>query len=113
MSSEVEEHEAQVVHAIERWHRPSDLVDFACKGHGFGDSDGGFGVVYASDLDECERGDIPEGFVEVYGFWGATKGGFEFVIDEREYLRILAKTLRAKALCAEAAIVEGLIRKRQ
>ena len=112
MSSEVEEREAQVVHAIERWHRPTDLAEFAAKGHGFGDSDGGFGVIYASDLDEheTERRPIPAGFVEVYGFWGAAKGGFEFVIGEREYLRILAQTLRAKNLSAEAAIVEGLIR---
>jgi len=48
--------------------------------------------------------------VEVYGFWGGAKGGFEFVIEEREYLRILAKILRAQGHMAEAIMVEGLVR---
>jgi hypothetical protein len=111
MSSEVEEREVQVVQAIEHWHRSADLAEFAVKHHGFSDTNGGFGVIYASDLDDYdrERWPIPAGHVNVYGFWGAAKGGFEFVIEEREYLRILAKTLRAKALCVEAAIVEDLV----
>jgi hypothetical protein len=70
-------------------------------------------VIYAGDLDEyatqVEGRIIPDGCVEIYGYWGAAKGGFEFVIEERQYLSILAQTLREKGLVAEALTVESLM----
>lgn len=54
------------------------LVRYALERHGYGDSDGGFGVTYPGDLDEYDRKvnglHVPEGFVLCYGFWGPPEG---------------------------------------
>jgi hypothetical protein len=63
--------------AIRHWSRLPELAEFAARRHGFGDSDGGFGVTYSGDLDDFDRANgefIPEGFVQVYGFWGPPDG---------------------------------------
>ena len=112
MSGATNQRNEQVLQVIQSWYRPAELAEFAVLRHGFGNSDGGFGVTYADDLDEfareIERHLIPSGCVEVYGHWGAAKGGFVFVIGEHEYLTILAKALRDKGLAVEAAKVERL-----
>src|SRR5262245_12592136 len=64
--------------AIRHWSRLPELAEFAALRHGFGDSDGGFGVTYPGDLDdydhEVDGVCIPEGFVQAYGFWGPPNG---------------------------------------
>ena len=100
-----------VVASIRAWSRLSDLASFAVARHGFGDTDGGFGVTYPGDLDEYDRAvegvNIPDGFVEVYGHWGPP-GGYSLLIRESTYLEILAGVLVAKGLHSEAARVEAL-----
>ena len=77
------------------WHWPSldDLIRFAISRHGYGNTDGGFGVTYASDLDDYDREvdgiHIPEGYVEVYGYWGPPDG-YEVQIPEWLYRNLLA-----------------------
>src|SRR5262245_1394976 len=98
--------EGRIIHVIERAPQLAQLAEFALKGHGYGDSDGGFGVVYADDLDEyareVEKRNIPQGYVEIYGYWGASHGGYEFLAEEKEYLEVLVKVLRDRTLDAEA-----------
>ncbi len=97
--------EVAVRDAIRRWWRLSDLAGFAVERHGFGDSDGGFGVTYPGDLDEHDRvvegARIAEGFVEVYGHWGRPLG-YRLVIAESLYLAVLADVLADAGLIAEA-----------
>jgi hypothetical protein len=69
--------QSAVVNSI-RWSRLPDLASSAVARHGFGDTDGSFGVTYPGDLDEYDRAvegaTIPDGFVEVYGCWGPPDG---------------------------------------
>jgi hypothetical protein len=64
--------------AIRHWSRLTDLAEFAAHRHGYGNSDGGFGIKSPGDLDEYAREvdgiRIPEGFVQLYGFWGPPEG---------------------------------------
>jgi hypothetical protein len=86
------------------------LAEFAARRHGFANSDGGFGIVYPSDLDECDFASgayIPDGFVEVYGFWGPPDG-YEVLVPEAEYLDQLAGVLSAAGYAAQAARVRSL-----
>jgi hypothetical protein len=96
--------------AIRHWSRLLELAQFAVRRHGFGDSDGGFGVTYSGDLDEYDRvqgAEIPEGFVKVYGFWGPPDG-YEVLVSESVYLNTLAGVLSAAGYPAEAARVRSL-----
>jgi hypothetical protein len=105
--------EEQIAEVIRHWHRLSDLSEFAAKRHGFGDSNGGLGVIYPGDLDEHDRtvegAHIPAGHVELYGCWGVSKGGYEFVVEESSYLTVVERVLRAERLTAEADAVQDLI----
>lgn len=89
--------EALIREVIGALNKPTDLADFAKKRHGFGDSNGGFGVVYPGDLDEYQREieglSIPEGMVEIYGYWGLPNG-YEKFVREADYLSVLACVLR-------------------
>jgi hypothetical protein len=113
LSSGVDEQEDAVLQAIRSWPRPGDLATFARERHGYGNSNGGFGVIYPDDLDEhdiqVDGVSIPEGCVEVYGFWGVEAGGWSRVIREDLYLAILARALRAKGLTVDALAVEHLL----
>ena len=66
--------DAQLREVIKAWSSILDLPAFAIQKRGYGDSDGGFGITYPSDLDEyqkeVERVIIPEGMIEAYGYWG-------------------------------------------
>jgi hypothetical protein len=110
MSEKVDARSA-VVTSIRAWPRPSDLASFAAARHGFGDTDGGFGVTYPGDLDEYDRASggvtIPNGFVEVYGHWGPS-GGYSLLIRESMYLDVLAGFLAAEGLHPEAERVEAV-----
>ena len=102
--------------AIRHWHRLPALAEFAVQRHGFGDSNGGFGIIYPGDLDEYDRvvlGDhIPAGFVQAYGFWGPPDG-YEVLVPETTYLAALADELSAAGHAAEAARVGSLIERRK
>jgi len=50
---------------------------------------------------------IPEGFVQVYGFWGPLDG-YEVLVAEPVYLDLLAAALSAAGHPAEAARVRSL-----
>ena len=99
--------------AIRHWSDKAALARFAADRHGFGDTDGGFGVTYPSDVDEGERGAdgtaIPDGHVLVYGFWADDAGGYDVLVPERLYLRILAEELDRLGLSREAAAVRSLV----
>lgn len=87
---------------------PERLVRFALDRHGFGDSDGGFGITYPNDLDEyervVERRSIPDGFVLAYGFWGPPDG-YEVLVPEWLYRDVLAEVLECLGMWREASSV--------
>ena len=64
----------QLREIIEAWSCINSLPAYALKRHGFGDSNGGFGITYSGDLDEyqkeVEQVSIPNGMVQAYGYWG-------------------------------------------
>jgi hypothetical protein len=96
--------------AIRHWRRLSELAVFAARRHGYGDSDGGFGVTYPHDLDDFDRASgahIPEGFVQVYGFWGPPSG-YEILVAETVYLDALATALLVAGHTSEAEQVRSL-----
>lgn len=97
---------------IRHWSRLTDLAHFAVQGHGFGDDNGGFGVIYPNDIDEYGRVvegiSIPDGFVQIYGFWGLPNG-YEFLIMERFYLEVLIDILTEKGYLIEASQVRALL----
>ncbi len=107
---ETPEPETAIREAIRHWSRLSDLAEFAAHQHGFGDSNGGFGVTYPGDLDEYDRkvsgASIPAGWGEVYGFWGPPNG-YEVLVPEQVYLTVLAETLAAAGHSEEAALVRS------
>jgi hypothetical protein len=98
-----------VLASIRHWHNKANLAQFAIEGHGFGNTDGGFGITYPRDLDvhdrEVEHVEIPAGYVLVYGFWGDEAGGYHVLVAEAEYRRILAEELERLHLPREAAMV--------
>lgn len=107
---QVPEPDAAARDAIRHWSRLPELAEFAARRHGFGDSDGGFGVTYPGDLDDFDRANgesIPDGFVQVYGFWGPPDG-YEVLVAEAVYLGQLAAALSAAGHAAEAARVRSL-----
>jgi attachment invasion locus protein len=94
--------------AIRHWPDKTELARFAGERHGFGDSDGGFGVTYPDDLDEHEwavKGrSIPPGFALAYGFWGPPEG-YEVLVPEWLYRDVLAEVLECLGLSHEASSV--------
>lgn len=111
MKSQDSEIYAQIREVIVAWPCIEDLLRFAIAMHGFGDSDGGFGVTYPGDLDayqlDVEKIIIPAGMVQMYGYWGPPEG-YEFMVDEAKYLRVLADVLLEKGLNDEAVRVKEL-----
>jgi hypothetical protein len=91
--------------AIGAWRSLDDLVQFALKRHGYGNSDSGIGVTYANDLDDYDRQvdgyDIAEGHVEVYYCWGPPDG-YEIQIPEWMYRNLLAEHLQRAGRKADA-----------
>ena len=108
---QVPEPEAAARDAIRHWSQLPELAEFAVRRHGFGDSDGGFGVTYPGDLDEYDRVvdgiHIPEGFVQVYGFWGPPDG-YELLVPEAVYLDQLGDMLALAGHAAETERVRSL-----
>lgn len=96
--------------AIRHWSDKPRLAQFALERHGFGDSNGGFGVTYPGDLDDYDRTvdgcKIPEGFVLAYGFWGPPDG-YEVLVPEWLYRDVLAEVLECLGLWQEAASVRA------
>jgi hypothetical protein len=87
----------KLLEVIGMWSSLSELSEFAIKRHGFGNSDGGFGITYPDDQDEYgieieKETVIQQGFVGAYGFWGLPDG-YEFQISEHTYLEVLSKKL--------------------
>lgn len=103
--------DARLREIIEAWSFINDLPQYAKELHGYGDSNSGFGITYPSDLDEYQREvegiSIPEGMVQAYGCWGPPEG-YEFLVAETEYLRVLAEVLFEKGLVDEAVSVKEL-----
>ena len=88
-----------------------DLSQFALARHGWGDTDGGFGVTYSTDLDEYDRDvdnlNIPNGCVHIYGFWGHPDG-YEVLISEGDYVDHLVRVLTADGVECDVAALESL-----
>ncbi len=103
--------ETAVRDSVRHWSSLPELAEFAILRHGFGDSNGGFGVTYPNDLDEYDREVmgyvIPLGHVNVYGFWGLPDG-YEVIVPESFYLGILASMLENAGFVTEADSVRGL-----
>jgi hypothetical protein len=89
--------EAACREIISQWSQLSELADFAELRHGYGNSDGGFGITYPGDLDEYEievEGiKIPNGSVLLYGYTFALPPGYELLVSEHDYLTVLAHIL--------------------
>jgi hypothetical protein len=98
--------------SVRHWRDKAQLAHFAVEGHGFGDSDGGFGITYPGDLDEHDRAVegavIPDGYVLAYGFWGEERGGYEVLVPQGLYHHVLAEVLECVGLPREAATVRSL-----
>ena len=94
--------------AIRHWSNKPSLVQYALDRHGFGDTDGGFGITYPGDLDEyaheVEGRHIPDGFVQAYGFWGPPDG-YEILVPEWLYRDVLAEVLACLGMREEATRV--------
>lgn len=112
MSLESPETTTRLLEVIGAWSKITELASFALKAHGFGDSNGGFGVTYPGDLDQYEREvqgeNIPNGMVQIYGYWGPPSG-YEMLVSEFLYLTTLARALREQGHSNEAALVETLL----
>ena len=93
--------------AIRHWSNKSDLSQFATERHGFGDSDCGFGITYPGDLDDRDHREgrqIPEGFVQAYGF-GGPPDGYEVLVPEWLYCDVLAEVLECLGMPREAVSI--------
>jgi hypothetical protein len=90
---------------IDAWPNFAQLAECAERCHGYGNSDGGFGVIYPDDVDEymaeVEEVHIPEGMVLLYGFAHAFPPGYEVLVQEKIYLENLRSVLQEQSLAAE------------
>ena len=97
--------------AIAHWTDRDQLAEMAVGRHGFGDSNGGFGVTYPTDIDEHDRevegAYIPENCVEVYSFWGPPDG-YKYHISELTYLNLLEQVLRLERNQRASQRVQGI-----
>ncbi len=95
------------------WSQLYRLADFAELRHGYGNSDGGFGVIYSEDLDKYQiqvgRVNIPPGTLLVYGLAIAMPPGWEVLVEESVYLSVLLSILKEHGLAAEAGRVDLLL----
>lgn len=110
---DIPDEESACREVILEWRNPSELAAFAEKRHGYGNSDGGFGVTYPEDLDEyqliVEKIHIPRGYLLVYGYAHACPPGYGILVLEAMYLDVLAKTLAGLGLKNEVRRVRTLI----
>ncbi|WP_434155708.1 hypothetical protein [Pseudomonas sp. JZ134] len=94
--------EAACREVISQWSQLSELADFAERRHGYGSSDGGFGITYPGDLDEydieVEGIKIPNGSVLLYSYAFALPPGYELLVSEYHYLTVLAHVFLEKKL---------------
>jgi hypothetical protein len=108
--------EEAIREVIRHWSRLTDLADFAILGHGFADSNGGFGVQYPGDLDEYDREvdgiRIPAGSVQIYGYWGPPDG-YCMLVSELSYLDALSDSLSEAGHLKEAERVKLWARERR
>ena len=108
----VPEPDAAVRDAVCHWSSLPEVAGFAARRHGFGNSDGGFGVTCPGDLDEYDRVvdnvRIPDGFVQVHGFRGLPDG-YGLLVPEAMYLDQLANALSATGQATAVAQVRSLV----
>lgn len=93
--------------------RLETLAQYAVEGHGFGNSDCGFGISYPTNLDAPDRDVdeviIPDGHVLAYGFWGdRRRGGYEVLVPKKLYLSVLADELTRAGMEPAAAAVRAI-----
>jgi hypothetical protein len=102
---------------IMEWPMLAQLAEFAQQRHGYGNSDGGFGILYPEDIDEFQMlingVHIPKGSLLVYGFAIAQPPGYELLVSERSYLAVLVSVLSEAGLPGEAATVRALLTRAQ
>jgi hypothetical protein len=98
---------------ILEWSTLSELADFAERRLSYGNSDGGFGVIYPEGLDEydieVEGIRIPTGSLLIYGWAFASPPGYEVLVDEKLYLGTLRDVLWERGLIAGAERVAALL----
>jgi hypothetical protein len=91
--------------AMRVWSNSSQLAQFALRKVGYGNTDFGHGVTYPAELDECDREvegrNIPDGYVQVYSFFGPPDGE-QHCIPEAVYVEMLRQFLACRGLSAEA-----------
>ena len=89
----------------------ANLVQYALARHGWGDTDGGFGTTYSTDLDDYDRHvdgvSIADGHVHLYGFWGLPDG-YEFQISESDYIFHLIRFVRDTNASLDLSSLESL-----
>lgn len=98
---------------IREWSTLSELADFAERRQGYGNSNGGFGVIYPEDLDEydieVDAIQIPTGSLLLYGFAFAIPPGYEVLVEEKLYLGTLIDVLWERGFTADAERVTALL----
>lgn len=108
------EPEAACREVILEWRTLSELATFAERRHGYGNSDGGFGICYPTDLDEyeiqVEGVHIPAGSLLVYGYAIAIPPGYEILVDESLYLRTLSKIFWEQGSVSNAKRIDLLLK---
>ncbi len=99
-----------VLDAMRSWWPISELATFAELRHGYGNSDGGFGVIYPADRDDDEStaASLVEGEVLVYAFFGPPDG-YEYIVPEAVYLECVAAYFRAHDRADDVRRVEALM----
>jgi hypothetical protein len=93
----VESERQSQIDQVLRHNSHSILVQHALARHGWGDTDGGFGTTYSTDLDDHDRNvdgvSITDGHIQLYGCWGLPDG-YEFEISESCYISQLIRYVR-------------------
>lgn len=88
------------------------LTDFALAGHGFGESNGGFGIHYKKDIEgELDNVfELQDDEIEVYLLFGSQSRlkGEEFILKLNDYLELLSQILLAHELEPRARAIKAL-----
>gem|GEM_PF-385197 len=100
-----------IENAIHSWPSIAEVAGFALARKGFGNPDGGRGIVYPDPMEEYGpeyRGVIYPGFIVVYG-GRRLAGGYEFEVPESLYRKVLVRLLAGAGLASLVNDIENAL----